>query len=210
MLLHVGLNDTQSVKGVLGRNMSGFELVTVTFSFILGLGVARILSSASIILRQRRELTLHWIPLSLAAAIFFFHVQFWFALFELDSVIEQWTWVFYWPLLALAVLLFLSGGAVLPPSTPDPGVSLLEDFESRGNISLPLLGAYVLGWIPLNAWQDGTWLGSGVLINLAAAASLGLAYWPKSRGARAWGVLSYLAIQVHGVLFVWSTPDVLG
>ena len=50
--------------------MSGFELVTITFSFVLGLGVAQILSSLSSVVRDREAHPLHWLPISVALAIF--------------------------------------------------------------------------------------------------------------------------------------------
>ena len=33
--------------------MSGFELITITFSFVLGLGVAQILSSVAYVVREK-------------------------------------------------------------------------------------------------------------------------------------------------------------
>ena len=49
--------------------MSGFEIITITFSFILGLGVTLILRSIRYAVRERDEIGLHWIPLSVAVII---------------------------------------------------------------------------------------------------------------------------------------------
>jgi len=195
--------------------MSGFELVTITFSFVIGLGVAQILSAASFAMRERRERPLHWLPLSIAGAIFLAHVQFWFALFGINTVVPEWTWTSYGPLLMLAVLLFLSGGTVLPPSGSTGSLSLLEDFETRGKLSLLLLAIYMIGWIPLNVWFDEggpnfSWTFSGVWFNLLIATSLLVAYRAKDPTTRDSAVLIFLALQVLGVLFVWATPDILG
>ena len=53
--------------------MSEFELITITFSFVLGLGIAQVLGAASSAIRNRHERPLHWLPLGFAASIFFFH-----------------------------------------------------------------------------------------------------------------------------------------
>ena len=44
--------------------MSGFEVITITFSFVLGLGVAQILMGASLAIRRRDEQRLHGAPMS--------------------------------------------------------------------------------------------------------------------------------------------------
>ena len=61
------------------------------------------------------------------------------------------------------------------------GGSLRDDFEQRGRASILFLLAYVLGWIPLNIWLDGTWQSAGLFFNLVVAADLAVAYW-ASRG----------------------------
>ena len=95
--------------------MSEFELITITFSFVLGLGVAQILTAASAAFRNQRERPLHWMPLGFAASIFLFHLQYWFVLFAYDAnLVNEWTWSTYGSFMALAVVLFLSGGVVLP------------------------------------------------------------------------------------------------
>lgn len=69
--------------------MSGFEIITITFSFILGLGVAHILRTAAFVIRERKQIHLHWIPISVAIMILLFQVQFWFALVIVDTLAES-------------------------------------------------------------------------------------------------------------------------
>jgi hypothetical protein len=185
-------------------------LVTITFSFVLGLGVAQILSAASSAVRERDDHPLHWKPFLFAFCIFVLHVQFWFALFLLDTRIPSWSWGFYAPLLLLAVILFMGGGIVLPPAGSHAGESLRDDFEQRGRASILFLIAYVLGWIPLNIWLDGTWQSAGLFFNLVVAADLAVAYWARSARTRNLASMALAALVAYGVLFVWSTPDVLG
>ena len=46
--------------------MSGFEILTITFSFIVGLGVAQVLRSVAHVVREKGQIRLHWIPFSVA------------------------------------------------------------------------------------------------------------------------------------------------
>lgn len=190
--------------------MSGIELITLTFSFILGLGVAQILSAASLVLRRHDDRPLHWVPLTFAFCIFLLHIQVWFAIFELDTVIAGWDWALYAPLLALLVLLYMSGAVVLPPVGAEPGESLAQDFEKRGKISLLLLMIYILGWIPLNAFISRTWLDPSLFLNLVLIIALAFAYWTHSSRVRGAATVAFVALLFYGFAFVYSAPDVLG
>ena len=46
--------------------MSEFEAIALTCSFVLGLGIAQILSAASAALRNRRQRRLHWLAQAFA------------------------------------------------------------------------------------------------------------------------------------------------
>ncbi len=127
--------------------MSGFEIITITFSFILGLGVTQILRAVAYVVREREQYQLHWIPISVATMVLLFQVQFWFALVIVDSFVGHWTWTVYGVLLILAIIIFLSGATVLPPPGPSKTRNLIEDFATRGKISLVFLALYLLGWI---------------------------------------------------------------
>ncbi len=40
--------------------MSGFEILTITFSFIVGLGVAQVLRAVAFVVRERGQIRLHF------------------------------------------------------------------------------------------------------------------------------------------------------
>lgn len=187
--------------------MSEFEIITLTYSFVLGLGIAQILSAASAALRNRRRRPLHWLPLTFAASIFFMHIQYWFVLIDLDTnVIDAWTWGTYGPLLGLAVVLFLSGGIVLPTPGADDCDSLIDDFEKNGKLSLLLVAAYLLFWVPVNTWWDGNWLGIGVWFNIGLTIPLVVAYYARNVTLRNAAATIFFFAQAYGLLFVWSNP----
>lgn len=188
--------------------MSDFELITITFSFILGLGVAQILTATSAAVRKRREHPLHWLPLAFAASIFLFHIQYWFVLFDFDlNLITQWTWLTYGPFLAVAVILFLSGGLVLPSSGTEAQGSLINDFEKNGKLSLLFLAAYILAWVPANARANDSWLGPAVWVNIGMTVPLLATYYARNQTVRNLAAVLFFLAQAYAMLFVWSTPS---
>ncbi len=114
------------------------------------------------------------------------------------------------PFLALAVVLFLSGGIVLPTPGADAGDSLIDDFEKSGKLSLLLLAAYILFWVPANAWSEGSWLGVGVWFNIALTIPLLVTYYVRNGRLRNAAATVFFLAQAYGLLFVWSSPTDVG
>lgn len=187
--------------------MSGFEILTITFSFIIGLGVAQVLRSVAYVVREKDQIRLHWIPFSLAALIIFFHIQFWFGLAVVNSLIVQWSWPVYGLMLMLAFFIFLSGATVLPPLTSLGERDLIDDFETRGHISLVFLALYLLGWIGVGImfWKPEMW--HLVLVNGSMAVVLMIAYTAPNTRARTALHLTLIAMTIYGALTVWTTPN---
>ena len=187
--------------------MSGFEILTITFSFIIGLGVAQVLRSVAYVVREKDQIRLHWIPFSLAALIIFFHIQFWFGLAVVNSLIEQWSWPVYGLMLMLAFFVFLSGATVLPPLTSLGERDLIDDFETRGHISLVFLALYLLGWIGVGItfWVPAMW--HLVLVNGSMAIVLMIAYLTPDTRARTALHLTLIAMTIYGAMTVWTTPS---
>lgn len=189
--------------------MSGFEILTITFSFIVGLGVAQVLRSVAFVIREKGQIRLHWIPFSVAILILFFQIQFWFGLAVVNSLIEQWSWPVYGLMLLLAIFIFLSGATVLPPVTSLHERDLLEDFETRGRISLVFLALYLLGWIGVGIvfWTPSMW--HLVVVNGTMAAVLMLAYGlPKAR-THSGLHLALILMTIYGAFTVWTTPSLV-
>ena len=187
--------------------MSGFEILTITFSFIIGLGVAQVLRSVAYVVREKDQVRLHWIPFSLAALIIFFHIQFWFGLAVVNSLIAQWSWPVYGLMLMLAFFVFLSGATVLPPLTSLGERDLIDDFETRGHISLVFLALYLLGWIGVGImfWIPEMW--HLVMVNGTMAATLMITYVVPHTRARTALHLTLIAMTIYGALTVWTTPS---
>lgn len=185
--------------------MSGFEIITITFSFIVGLGVAQMLRAVSDVIRDRDHLDLHWLPFLTAGMILFFQIQFWFGLAVINSILDEWAWPVYSLVLFLAVTIFLGGATVLPSRRILDELSLLEDYEAKGKISLVFLALYLLGWIGvcIMFWRPEFWL--LVVINGAISVVCIITYGTRRFQPLLHGVL--LALTVWGSLTVWTTPN---
>jgi len=187
--------------------VSGFEILTITFSFIVGLGVAQVLQSVAYVVREKGQVRLHWIPFSMAAMILFFQVQFWFGLTVVNSLMTVWSWPVYGLMLILAIMIFLAGATVLPPSKSVSERGLLEDFETRGRVSLVFLALYLLGWIGVGAlfWVPSMW--QLVAVNGLFAVMALLAYGSSNARARTWLHIALVVMTIYGSLTVWTTPS---
>ncbi len=114
--------------------MSEFEIFTVVLSFILGLGIAQILSSVVFLIHSRRDVALSWTPFLWALALFELHINFLFAAFWFYSADRAFVW--YLLDLVSAVLLFISGGLVLPSESRALPEALDEFFDRDGRLAL--------------------------------------------------------------------------
>lgn len=187
--------------------MSGFEILTITFSFIVGLGVAQVLRSVAFVVREKDQVSLHWIPFTTAAIILFFQIQFWFGLAVVNSLQDQWTWTVYGLMLLLAIFIFLAGATVLPPLTAVGDRSLIEDYETRGRISLLFVALYLLGWIGVGIvfWRPEFW--HLVAVNGLMSVVLVYAYGAANAKSRTVSHLVLIAMTLYGAMTVWTTPN---
>ena len=187
--------------------MSQFEIIAITLSFIVGLGIAQMLTSFSEALRSRIDHPLHWMPFAWGLPILLFSVQYWFGLFDLDSTIGDWTWSWYLQMLAMAIALFMAGALILPPRRTAAAGGLLEDFTSHGRYSLIALIVYLLGWIPANAvMNNGNLFEIGNFANAAMAMPALIAF--KSRSNRVWVLATLVFYVIFAITFfgLYSTP----
>lgn len=187
--------------------MSGFEIITITFSFIVGLGMAQVLRSVAFVVREGGPYRLHWIPFAVASVVVFFQVQFWFGLTVVNSLIEYWTWPVYGLMLMLAMVIFLAGATVLPPPSHVGERDLIEDFSDRGRISLLFIAIYLLGWIIVCIvfWRPEFW--QLVAVNGLWSAIALVAYRIKNEGQRNVLHVTLIMLTVLGAQTVWTTPN---
>jgi hypothetical protein len=180
--------------------MDTFRWISVVFSMIIGLGVARLLASAAAVFRARRHARLDWLPLLWAALIFFQLLSFWWSLEELSSIIPEWTFVAFLLVVSLTITLFLAATLVLPPSELEEGLSLRRFFEQDGRFGLLALAAFNGLAVLVNHifWRD-TIFAAGEVANLLLCLLPVIAF-AAPRPVQAGATLAYLPIGVLSVL----------
>lgn len=188
--------------------MAEFEIIALTLSLILGLSMAQMLSAVALSFRSRRESPLHWLPFAWGAAIFLFHIQYWFTIHDLDSIAPAWTWEWYGPVLLLAVLLFLSGAVILPTRDRELQSGLLGDFDDHGRYALIPVSLYLLLWIPVNRRFGVPWISEENFFDVLLSALAAVAFFSKATRIRATASLAYLLVAIWAVFVVWSRPGV--
>ena len=122
--------------------MTAFEYVTAVLLLILGLGVTRLLGAMVEAVRVRERIQLHWIPLVWAVIIFLWQIQFLWAAFELNRLVDTWTAGKFIFMVGLALLLFVSGALVLPRDPASELTNGLETFRQDGRWALVFLSIY--------------------------------------------------------------------
>jgi hypothetical protein len=187
--------------------MSQFEIIAITLSFIVGLGIAQLLTSFSEAVRSRIDHPLHWMPFAWGLPVLLLSVQYWFALFDLDDVIGDWNWFWYLQMLVMAMALFMAAALLLPPRGSTANGGLLKDFTTHGRFSLIALIVYLLGWIPANTVMNkGDFFDLANLANAAMAMPAFIAY--RSRSNRVWifSTVAFYVILAITFFGLYSTP----
>lgn len=187
--------------------MSQFEIIAITLSFIVGLGIAQLLTSFSEAIRSRFEHPLHWMPFAWSVPILLFSVQYWFGLFDLDTTLGDWNWFWYLQMLAMAMALFMAAALILPVRESAAQGGLAKDFATHGRYALLALIVYLLGWIPANSvMNNNNVLELGNIANVAMAVPALIAY--KSKSNKVWVVSTVIFYLVFAITFfgLYSTP----
>jgi hypothetical protein len=124
--------------------MTIFEYVIATLLLIAGLGIARLLETAVETFRLRDQIKLHWIPIVWVVIVFLWQMQFLWAVFELEGLISVWSAGRYVLLLAMALLLFISGALIVPRPTDDQGSDAWVQFMADDRWALLPLALFFL------------------------------------------------------------------
>ena len=183
--------------------MSEFEIFTVVLSFILGLGIAQILSSVVLLIHARREIELSLTPFLWAAVLFLLHINFLFAALWFYSGDRAFVW--YLLDLVSATLLFIGGGLVLPSESRVLPDSLDEFFDRDGRLALIPLAVFLLASLPYNVQAGGSWLRLDNLIISTVCVLCVSAFLARGRTRVAASVASAL-IVTYAFLFVFARP----
>ena len=185
--------------------MSAFEFFSVALSFVLGLGVTRLLLGFVYVFRMRERLSPHWIPLVWGTSIFVYQLQFWWAVFELNTALGQWTHIAFITLMGHTLLLFVAGALVLPAQEYSDHDRLLDYFDEDGRWSILALAAYAA----LSFWTNWFLFGTSPLSPVGAIVGLILVlalvgFFARPRWLQGAMAIAFLATAV--LAYVALTP----
>lgn len=112
--------------------MTASEYVAAFASIILALAVTDLATSMHRLLRARKRVRWHWLPLSLALLILLSTVQFWWVFFDVWRSRTSFTLGGFLPDFLTLLLLFFIASAALPDEVPADGLDLdAYYFENR-------------------------------------------------------------------------------
>lgn len=105
--------------------MSPFEYVTVLISIILGLGITLVLTGIAEMIRRWKTITHFWPYLIWIALAFVLHIQEWWTMYDLKSIMT-WTLPSFLFVALYPILLFILANLLFPTKWSKKGVDLKE------------------------------------------------------------------------------------
>lgn len=121
--------------------MTIFDFAMVAVSLILGLAISYLLESIVDVFRARRRCRMDWIPFVWTGCVLVQQLQFWWALYDLNTILSLSVGVFSL-LLCLAGLLFLAGALVLPSGEAEYPDDLWVYFNTDGSWAAAALALF--------------------------------------------------------------------
>ena len=189
--------------------MTVFDYLSVALSLVIGLSVARLLSSALRLFKSRgRIVVVDRVTLVWAGLCFGWQLQFWWAIYPFGRL-PTWTFGSFLLLVTSAVLLFAASGLVLPG--PDEGeFDLARHFRTDGRWGVACLMAYFLSAFPLGPAVLGpeVFFGAEMLpIHVLTLVTVGLGCGVvAARSRRLRVALTTASVAVQAVLYFVSVP----
>lgn len=140
--------------------MSQSEYVLGFVAILIGVAVADMAGSLHKLLRARRRVRWHWLPLAAAGLLILLTVELWWSLTSLERLPGALTIGMFLPLLVGLVVLFLLASAVLPDEVPAEGLDLRAFYFAEHRYFWLLFALFVTSFIVLQL--ANTWYFRGV------------------------------------------------
>jgi hypothetical protein len=112
--------------------MSVLELISVAISIIPGPGITRLLTSFTGLIRARRRVTVHWVPLVWAFAILLIQFQYWWGFFGINTGDRVWSNLDLLVWVGATLAIVIAGDLVLPASYDAERLDLFDAFLAEG------------------------------------------------------------------------------
>ena len=190
--------------------MSEFQVLAIPICFVLGVGIVKILDGAGAAIRRREQAELYWLPFIWAFIILVFQLQFFTMLWNLHLDDKSWTWGSYGLILIHPFMYLLATSLLWPGHSVNHTDSMRVDFEKNGRWAVAVIASTLYLAIVLNVYAYGsTWtevINANILNIILAALSTAVVVFSDRHRWQVAATLAFLAIQMYGMLFVWSRP----
>ena len=129
--------------------MTQHEYIFIAISIILGLGMARLLHTAALLVRAHNRLTYHWSTTLWGVCIFIYILQMWWVGWEL-RLVTAWTIIDFFALVIGSIFVYGAAELALPTEdydiADDSELDFLAHSRSLGRVSaLSMLGYFAVG-----------------------------------------------------------------
>jgi hypothetical protein len=118
--------------------MAAFDYLSVMVSIVLGLGVAQLLTTLGVIIRERDHIKPYWLTVLWIGILVLIHVQTWWAMFGMRDH-EGWSFPGFFMLLLQPILLYLLSSLLTP--NLDAGTDMVGAFARQ---SRAFFGIFIL------------------------------------------------------------------
>jgi hypothetical protein len=120
--------------------MSKFEIIATLITIVFGLMLANLFTSLHKLIKSRKIVKWHWLPLLNTWFLFILILTNWWSLIS----IEEYNMVKFLAYGHLLILLYLSGSIVLPDKIQKKGINLKEYYFQHHRYYWGLMAAFIL------------------------------------------------------------------
>lgn len=118
--------------------MQAFDYLSVMVSIVLGLGVAQLLTTLGVIIRERDRLKPYWLTVLWIGILILAHIQTWWAMFGMHDV-RDWSFLGFFTLLLQPIVLYLQSSLLTP--NLDRETDMVAAFERQSRV---FFGLFIL------------------------------------------------------------------
>lgn len=131
--------------------MDEFTYLSVLIGLILGLGITQLMEGFGRLLQLRERITWYWPGKLWGIVLLIFHIQAWWAMYELRHI-PHWTFPSFIVVLIQPVLLFLLSALALPDARDDERIDLRMAFISHAPFSFIVASLMVVSSLAKEYW----------------------------------------------------------
>ena len=133
------------------QTMDEFTYLSVLIGLILGLGMTQLMEGVGRLIHHRERIQWDWPVKIWIGTLLIFHIQAWWAMYELQHI-PRWTFISFLIVLLQPVLLFLLAALTLPEGVNKETGNLREDFNGHAQFSFQIATLMVFSSLFKEFW----------------------------------------------------------